>query len=262
MSAGATSALLEARELNVTVGRHVLLHDVNLCLRAGEVLAVVGENGAGKSTLLRALSGELRPLTGHVTLAGKPLGVYSALELARRRAVLSQDHAVSFSFTALEVARMGRHPHGEANASEIALEALKLCDAAHLETRVFATLSGGERQRVQLARTLAQVWDVPNALLLLDEPTSQLDIKHQQATLRMARQAAERGAGVLVILHDLNLAGGSADRILMLCEGRVVASGKPWEVLTADRIGRVFGASVSVVPHPETQQPLIVSSLR
>ena len=258
MSAG----LLEARDLSVTVGRNVLLHDVNLSLYAGEVLAVVGENGAGKSTLLRALSGELRPSSGHVTLDGKPLGAYSALELARCRAVLSQDQFVSFSFTALEVARMGRHPHGEANAQSIALEALRLCDAAHLETRVFATLSGGERQRVQLARTLAQVWDVSDAVLLLDEPTSQLDIKHQQATLRMARQAAARGARVLVILHDLNLAGGSADRIVMLSKGRVVVSGKPWEVLTADRIGRVFGASVSVVPHPETQQPLIISSLR
>jgi iron complex transport system ATP-binding protein len=225
------------------------------------VLAVVGENGAGKSTLLRVLSGEVRPSSGSVTLSGKSLGAYPVLELARRRAVLSQDQSVSFTFTALEVARMGRHPHGETRASEIALEALRLCDAAQLESRVFATLSGGERQRVQLARTLAQVWDVPDALLLLDEPTSQLDIKHQQATLRMARAAAERGAGVLVILHDLNLAAVSADRIVMLSHGRSVASGKPWDVLTADRIRRVFGASVSVISHPETSQPLVISSL-
>ena len=246
----------------MTVGRTALLSDVSLELHAGEVLAVIGENGAGKSTLLRVLSGELRPSSGSVTLAGKPLSSHSPLELARRRAVLSQDQQVSFSFTALEVARMGRHPHGEANATTIALEALRLCDAAQLESRVFATLSGGERQRVQLARTLAQVWDASDALLLLDEPTSQLDIKHQQATLRLARAAAERGAAVLAILHDLNLAAGSADRIVMLSKGRSVASGKPWEVLTADRIGRVFGASVSVIPHPDTQQPLIVSSLR
>jgi iron complex transport system ATP-binding protein len=254
--------LLEARGLGVTVARNALLTDIDLELHTGEVLAVVGENGAGKSTLLRVLSGELRPSNGHVTLAGKALGNHSPLELARRRAVLSQDQQVSFSFTALEVARMGRHPHGETRATEIALEMLRLCDAAQLEGRVFATLSGGERQRVQLARTLAQVWDVPDALLLLDEPTSQLDIKHQQATLRMARQAAERGAAVLVILHDLNLAAMSADRIVMLSHGRLVASGRPWEVLTADRIERVFGASVRVIPHPETHQPLIVSSFR
>ena len=256
-----SAALLEARGLSVIVGRNALLTDVSLELHAGEVLAVVGENGAGKSTLLRVLSGELRPSSGSVTLAGKAVNSYSALELARRRAVLSQDNAVSFSFTALEVAQMGRHPHGQVRSSQIALEALKLCDAAHLENRVFATLSGGERQRVQLARTLTQVWDVPDAVLLLDEPTSQLDIKHQHETLRMARQVAQRGAAVLVILHDLNLAGISADRIVMLSSGRVVASGAPWDVLTADRIGRVFGASVSVIPHPETNQPLIVSSL-
>lgn len=262
MSATAETPLLEARGLSVTIGRNALLTDIDLELHAGEVLAVVGENGAGKSSLLRVLSGELRPSSGGVTLAGKPLSSHTALELARRRAVLSQDQHVSFTFTALEVVRMGRHPHGEARASEIALEALRLCDAAQLESRVFATLSGGERQRVQLARTLVQVWGVQDALLLLDEPTSQLDIKHQQATLAMARQAAERGAAVLVILHDLNLAAVSADRIVMLSKGHIVASGKPWDVLTADRIGRVFGASVSVVPHPETQQPLIVSSVR
>ena len=238
-----SASLLEARDLSVTIGRTALLTDINLELHAGEVLAVVGENGAGKSTLLRALSGELRPSSGHVTLGGLPLVAYSALELARRRAVLSQDHHVSFSFTALEVARMGRHPYGEANASEIALEALRLCDAAHLETRVFATLSGGERQRARLAQLAVQA----PRIALLDEPLTHLDPAHQARLLAWARGEADAGRSVVLTLHDPNWAACHCDRLLFLHGDGRWQLGTPADLLTPAALEALYGPGTAAL---------------
>jgi iron complex transport system ATP-binding protein len=251
-------ALLEARGITVQVSGKTLLEDISVVVRAGDILGIVGENGAGKSTLLRVLSGELQPTQGTVMLEGKAVRSFSALELARRRAVLAQDARVAFEFSALEVVALGRHPHADGNPDQIALEALAICDSAALAARGYASLSGGERARVQLARALAQVWDAPGALLLLDEPTASLDLAHQQLALRLARRWAARGAAVAVILHDLNLARAHSDRVLMLHQGRAAAYGAPEDVLTPARILECFHVPVSIVPHPQTGVGIIV----
>lgn len=258
--------MLAAYDLTVQAGSATPLSGVSVAVVPGQVLAVVGPNGAGKSTLLRALAGDRVPSSGEVTLDGRPLAQWRAADLARVRAVVLQHSALDFSFTALEVVLLGRAPHAgrvsRARDLAIANAALVAADAAGLRGRAYPTLSGGERQRVQFARALAQIWDTPARTaryLLLDEPTAALDLAHQHSTLQRARDWARRGAGVFVVLHDLNLAATYADRVLVLSRGRAVALGAPAEVLRAELIEQVFGVAVTVTAHPDADIPLIVA---
>ncbi len=258
--------VVKAANLRVCAGDKILLDDVSLQLGRGEVLAIIGANGAGKSTLLKTLSGERKIEKGEIVINNRALDEWKHGELARVRGVLPQESNLNFPFTAFEVALLGRTPHCRGSETtrdyEIACAAMEATDTAYLANRSFPTLSGGERQRVHLARVLAQVWEEPKQdarLLLLDEPTSSLDLTHQHATLGIARRFARRGAGVIVVLHDLNLAAQYADRILLLKRGRVVARGTPQEVLQPAIINDAYGVRVLVMPHPRLRCPLIVS---
>ncbi|VXB40907.1 Hemin import ATP-binding protein HmuV [Pseudomonas sp. 8AS] len=254
--------MLRARNLAVQRGSCTVLADVDLQLHPGEVLGVLGPNGAGKSSLLGALCGELKAARGEVSLAGRPLAEWPGPERARRLAVLPQSSTLSFSFTVEQVVGLGRLPHasGRQRDDEIVGEALRAADAAHLAGRSYLALSGGERQRVHLARVLAQLWPgAAGQTLLLDEPTSMLDPLHQHTTLQAVREFAGRGAAVLVILHDLNLAARYCDRILLLQHGRPHALGTPETVLDAAGLEAVFGLRVLIQRHPERGHPLIVA---
>jgi iron complex transport system ATP-binding protein len=256
--------MMEARSLFYSVGGRDLVRDVSLDLRPGEVTAVLGPNGAGKSSLLKLFSGERPPTSGEIRLDGRPLAARDTAELARRRAVLPQESVVAFPFSAGEIVLLGRLPHLRGAESrrdfDIAAEAMRLTGVSHLARRLFPTLSGGERQRVHLARALAQIWECPGAarFLLLDEPTSNLDLAHQHETLAVARDFAARGVGVLVILHDLNLAAEYADRIVLLSGGAVQAEGTPGKVLTETNVRTVFGLNVAVISHPKSGRPHVI----
>lgn len=257
--------MIEARHISVEINSKKLLNDVSMEMRRGEVLIVVGANGAGKSTLRKVLCGDLVQTSGEVLMNGKPLPEWTLPERAKVRAVLPQDSSLDFPFTVLEVVLMGRAPHAKGAESEkdyeIARTALSKVDALDLETRIYPTLSGGERQRVQLARVLAQIWEPMTAsprCLLLDEPTSNLDLTHQHKTLKIARQFAAGDAAVLVILHDLNLAAQYADRIAMLKNGKITRFDVPEKVLTPEAIEEAFGVKVSVLKHPHFDCPLVV----
>ena len=270
--AGTTAAILSAAGIGVQRQGRQLLEDVDLSLTAGEVLVLLGANGAGKSTLLKCLAGELAPDRGQVLLNGRPLSRWRALDAARRRAVLPQASPLNFPFTALEVVLMGRIPHGGAQRGTgsadltIAAGTLAAAEADHLAQRRYTTLSGGERQRVHLARVLAQLWeplpDEEPQWLLLDEPTASLDLAHQHSVLGLARRwvhrSGRRRLGVLVVLHDLNLAAQYADRIAVLKQGRLLVAGAPREVLQPAQVQDAFGLPVRVLPHPELDCPLIV----
>jgi iron complex transport system ATP-binding protein len=232
---------------------------VDLAAMAGEVLALAGPNGAGKSTLLKVLSGDLAPAAGEVLLHGRPLSGYGHRALALERAVMPQQTLLQFAFTAAEVVLMGRSPHaGRRHESDddldVAGRAMIRADAADLAGRSYPSLSSGEQQRVTLARVLAQ----QARLLLLDEPTAALDIRHQELVMQIAREEAAAGAAVLVVVHDLNLAAGYADRVVLLSRGRMVACGSPWEVLTAETLSTVFEHPITVLPHPQRDCPLIL----
>ncbi len=259
--------MLQAQDIRISFGKARILDGPSLRVAPGEVVAVLGPNGAGKSTLLSVLAGTLRPDGGDAALEGTALADWTPQALALRRAVLPQHSELSFAFHVLEVALLGRSPHAGATTRAHDLAIVEAClqeaEVAHLAERLYPTLSGGERQRVQLARVLAQI-DFPepasqqgDRYLLLDEPTSSLDLAHQHATLRTARRAAERGIGVLAILHDLNLAAMYADRLVVLDRGSLAAEGTPEAVLTETMVRKTFDLSVSVTRHPTRGCPQI-----
>ena len=265
--------MLEAQHITYQINRKVLLDDVSLAVRPGELVAVVGANGAGKSTLLKTFSRELTPTQGLVLLDKKPIRGFSALELARRRAVLAQQNPLAFEFSVYELVMMGRYPHFEGHPrpedQAIVAYALERTGISHLAGRAVPTLSGGEQQRVHLAKILAQLMDAdemnqPEApirqpkYLLLDEPTTGLDFYYQHSLLEVASELTRRGYGVIAILHDLNLVMQYADKVLLLKDGKALAFGKPVSVLTADSIFKAFHLSVQIIHQPELDGPLIV----
>lgn len=254
--------MLLVEDLQVVRGSKTVLDGISLSVEPGQVLGVLGPNGAGKSTLLGALCGELTAQRGRVLLHDRLLAAWPGQERAQRLAVLPQASSLGFAFRVEEVVGMGRLPHrtGQARDREIVEAALQAADALHLAERSYLALSGGERQRVHLARVLAQLWPGEDGrTLLLDEPTSALDPLHQHTTLQAVRGFADRGAAVLVILHDLNLAARYCDRILLLEQGRPYALDTPQQVLQPEALQAVFGLEVLVQTHPERGHPLIIA---
>ncbi|NPC95678.1 heme ABC transporter ATP-binding protein [Nocardioides sp. zg-DK7169] len=243
------SAFLSAHGVGVVIEGRAILADVDLEVRPGEVVALVGPNGAGKSTLLGVLSGDLGPSEGHVELGGRRITKHSAKDLARQRGVQLQKQGLAFGFRVEEVVRMGRSPWYRTPAAdrdeEVVEESLGRADVAGLAERLFPTLSGGEQARTSFARLLAQ--ETP--LMFLDEPTAALDIRHQEQLLGVVREAAEAGAAVVVVLHDLSLAAAYADRVCVLADGRLRADGAPADVLTGELLTEVYGHPVDVLHH-------------
>jgi len=242
--------------LGYRVGDSVLLDDVDFDLAPGEMLGVIGPNGAGKTTLLQLLAGELEPTSGVIEIAGQDIADGTLGELALQRSVLPQHHLLQFAFRCLDVVLMGRYPHGgsEAEAQAVAERTMVETDTAHLVDRLYTTLSGGEQTRVSFARVLAQ--ETP--LLLLDEPTGSLDLRHQEIVMNILRGLAGAGVAVVAVLHDVNLAARFADRIMILNEGSVEAIGTPDEVLRPEVLRSVYGLDVTVIRHPVEDCPLIL----
>ncbi|GAB4015454.1 heme ABC transporter ATP-binding protein [Spirosoma koreense] len=254
--------MLDVRNLSYCIRGRTLLDDVSFRAKPGELLAIVGANGAGKSTLLKLCTRELSTSVGNILLRNQAIDTYSDKDLALFRAVLPQQNAVAFPFLVSELVLMGRYPHFDFHPSEYDYQlvemALKKVGMWSFASRVFTTLSGGEQQRVQLARVLAQIWDVPQGLLFLDEPTTGLDLLHQHQMLEIARELTQKGFCAVVILHDLNLAAQYADQVIMLRAGQVAAMGTPRDVITAENIRRVFNLNVWLIEHPEISCPLVV----
>ena len=238
---------LTASGVDLQLGETTVLSGVDLTVRAGELVALVGPNGAGKSSLLAVLAGDLEPDRGVVLLGDRPLPEHPVREMARQRAVLLQRQGLAFGFRVEEVVRMGRAPWHRTPAEDdddhAVEEAMRRAEVTPLALRLYPTLSGGEQARVSFARVLAQAAPV----LLLDEPTAALDIRHQEVLLGVAREAASLGSAVVVVLHDLALAAAYSDRVCVLSRGLVVADGPPREVLTDELLTRVYEHPVRVV---------------
>jgi cobalamin transport system ATP-binding protein len=251
---------LELRDVVAGYGGREVLLGVSMAARPGEVVGLVGPNGSGKTTVVRVASRALRPRAGSVTLEGRDPYAVPARQAARLVAVVPQDLAPVFSFTALEVVLMGRSPYRSgwsAGGTEDWAAARSAMDATaihHLADRPMEELSGGERRRVVLAQALAQQAPV----LVLDEPTTHLDVRHVLELLAIVRRLArvERRA-VLGVFHDLNLAAASSDRIVALDGGRVVAEGPPEDVVTRDLLREVYGVEADVYPNAVTGRPVV-----
>jgi iron complex transport system ATP-binding protein len=252
-------AALAFEDVALRLGARAVLRGVSLELAAGEVVGLAGPNGAGKTTLFRAATRVLRPERGAVRLAGAPIDSLSRRELARRIAVVPQDVTVPFPFRAGEVVLMGRAPHRagfgfETGADvERARACLALVGIEGLANRSMLELSGGERQLVLVARALAQDPEV----LLLDEPTAHLDLRHRAVVLERVREFAAQGGAALVVSHDLTLAARTCARLALLADGVLAACGPPAEVLRPAMLARVFGVETEVLDAPDGA-PLVI----
>ncbi|MEV0371281.1 ABC transporter ATP-binding protein [Streptomyces sp. NPDC050636] len=243
-------------DLHVAYAGRNVVAGVHLVAAEGEIAGLVGPNGSGKSTVLRTVYRHLRPAAGRVLLAGTDIRELTPGQAARHVAALPQERGSDFELTVREVVTMGRTPYKRAFAGddrrdrEAVARSLSAVGMAGQEARRFSALSGGERQRALLARAFAQDPDV----LVLDEPTNHLDVRHQVELLGLLR--AQRRT-TLISLHDLNAAASLCDRLHVLHEGRLVASGTPREVLTPELLAEVFGVRAAVTGHPLTGDPLI-----
>lgn len=254
---------LRAHGLTFAYGAREVVKDLSFALHPGEVLGIVGPNGAGKSTVIKLLTRVLLPSAGEVLLDGVSTRRMSRLALARRVAVVPQAGELPLAFCALDLVMMGRTPHLGFLAPEtkrdyaIVERAMRRTDTWGFRDRQLGELSGGERQRVLLARALAQ----EPRYLLLDEPTSHLDLKYQVEVLRFVRREVATGLGALVVLHDLNLAARLSDRLLILHQGCRVAEGPPAEVLSEARLREVYRTDVAVFTDPASGAPVVLPRL-
>jgi len=242
-------AVLSFQDVSAAAGSREILRGVTLALHAGEVLTLAGPNGAGKTTLFRVASRVLRPSAGSVSLLGRPLEAYTRRELARVLAVVPQDATIAFPFRVGEVVLMGRAPHlgtlgFETRADlERARDAMRRAGIESLADRCVLELSGGERQLVLLARAIAQ----DPRILLLDEPTAHLDLRHRVRVAALVRELVREGRSALVVSHDLGLAARSGDRIALLRGGELHQVGPPREVLTPANMRAIFDVETEIL---------------
>ncbi|MEH6632553.1 MAG: heme ABC transporter ATP-binding protein [Halopseudomonas aestusnigri] len=261
---------LKATSISVRIGQSVLLKDINLELKPGIFLGILGPNGAGKSTLLKVLSGEIPPSEGTVELDRAPLKHWKDEALAKRRAVMPQASQLAFPFSSRSVIAMGRWPYEKLCTpfvNRISVErAMALTDVRHLAERSYSVLSGGEKQRVQLARALAQtmglVGDCTAKYLLLDEPTAGLDIAHQHAVLKAARQQCrDNNTATLAILHDLNQAALYCDEVAIISNGSLVSNGPTEKVMDPHILSDTFKCKVTKISETKVDQAAFMTSL-
>lgn len=240
------SALLTVRRVSVRFGGREVVREASFEVRPGEVVGLVGPNGAGKTSLLRGAVGRISPAAGEVKLGDQPLAAVPALQRAERLAYLPQNRRIAWGVAAWRLAALGAPSLPEPRARALALEALAEVGAGDLAERSVFELSGGEQARVLLARLF--VTSAP--LLILDEPVASLDPAAQLAIMGCLRRRAEQGTGVLVTLHDLNLALTACDRLLVMDRGRIVADAAPADALNGERLRTVFGLAAEVVQGP------------
>ena len=254
-------AMLVVEGVHFKYGDREVLSGLDLEAREGEMVGVVGPNGSGKTTLLKVISGVLRPSEGRVIINGADVAALNDGERARLISVVPQNPELPLNFSAIDLVLMGRNPHlkllqwpGEADLA-IAKKAMELTDVLSVAAREVGSLSGGERQRAVVAMAVAQ--EAP--VLLLDEPTSNLDLGHQTGIMDLARDLQQRRGGTLLVaMHDLTLAAQYCDRVVMLEGGRAYAEGPPGAVLTVDNIARVYGTDVFVISHPQGGTPVVL----
>lgn len=253
-----TSPLARLDSVGLVLDGRAIVKTVSMEVFPGEVLALVGPNGAGKSSILSLLAGDVHATSGTAFLGDRDVSKFRPDEASRLRSVLMQANQVSFPFSVWEIVEMGRAPWARtpqiSEDDEAIEEALRLADVGHVSERGFNQLSGGERARVSLARVLAQ----RTPLVLLDEPTAALDLKHQESVMTTIRGLADQGRAVVVVVHDLSVAAAYADRVAMVADGRLEATGSPSEVIVADRVSRVYGVDVDIEHVGNPPRPVVL----
>ena len=249
---------LSLKSVSLKLDNRQILKDVSLEINEGEIVSVIGPNGAGKSTLLNVLSGDISPDSGNTTYDNKQLNKISIQERAFTRSVMSQMQTLVFNFNVKDVIEMGWLQRGNSDFSSnfsMAFEAVTTeCNVNNLVHRKFNSLSGGEQRRVHFARTLLQLWRPSQSndprYLLLDEPTANLDLSSEMLLMNILKARATSNVGILVILHDLNLASHFADKIAIMKNGEIKAFGKPEEIMTDDFLTSIYEVPIKVKYEP------------
>ncbi|MFC3416983.1 heme ABC transporter ATP-binding protein [Algoriphagus hitonicola] len=254
--------MLQATHIHFCIRQRPIVREASMEVKPGEIMAILGPNGAGKSTLFRLLAGELKCTRGKINYNGASIEGLKPKELATVRAVMPQHSTVNFPFTAQEVIELGNSSHQASHPEKNLQEVMKLTQTSFFKDSLYQNLSGGEKQRVQLARVLLQIWEKKPfpRYLLLDEPTSSLDISQQHLVLNILQKLKNQNIGILVILHDLNLAAHYADRIALLKDGQVAAIGKVKEVFKESLLSDVFDHPIRLIHHLESDQVLVSSN--
>lgn len=253
--------MLSIKNISAGYDRKTVLSEVNMDIRKGEFIGLIGPNGSGKTTLLRVISRVLKPYNGHVLLDGEDVAMVSRNILARTMAFLTQDISLNLPFTVRQMTLMGRFPYlsqyGKESDEDIAIaeNAMALADVSHLSERFITEISGGERQRALIAMCLAQ----EPKILLLDEPTNHLDVGHQLSVLDLIRKLNQQtDMTVISVFHNLNLASEYCHRLMVLDNGQVESLGTPADVLTSDMVNKVYGAKVLIEKNPVSQKPHVI----
>ena len=255
---------LEARNLSMGYAQTRIIEDLDLLIPSGQVSAIVGPNGCGKSTLLAGLARLHKPISGSVLLDGKAIGSLPSREVARRLALLPQDASAPDGLTVSELIRFGRQPHQSLlrqwseEDQAIVDAALVAADLVELADRPLESMSGGQRQRAWIAMAIAQA----TPLLLLDEPTSALDLGHQIEVFELIRQLAAAGKTIVMVVHDLSSACRYADHLIAMHQGRIVASGRPDEIVTSALVERLYGVCCTLLRDPMSGTPVIAGVSR
>lgn len=257
--------MLNAGNIYYRIGKKLILNGISAEFLPGEFNMILGPNGSGKSTFLKIFSGEVHGYEGTILYNGDKISKLKKEELAKYRAVMSQQPELSFPLMVDEVVMMGRYPHFSFNPGkkdeDICNEVMDRMNLTEFKERNYLTLSGGEKQRVQYARVLAQVWEKPASgfrYLFLDEPLTSLDINYQQEFLQIARKFKKEDTVLVAVMHDINLATQYGDKLFFMKDGELVAHGKPKEILTGSLIEKVFNIKTSVINNPITNTPLVI----
>ena len=251
---------IQINDVHVQLGTNNILQGIDLSIAAGEKVAIVGPNGCGKSTLLRTLAGIIKPIQGEILINSKPINKYPRKAFAKELGLLSQSDVIPTMTTVRDHVASGRYPYRSyfnnsfATAESAIEEAISLCEIKHLESRLVERLSGGERKRVRIATLLSQ----SPSIMLLDEPLNALDLEHQYALLNLLETLNSKKHTIIVVLHNLELAMRSFDRLIVMKEGTLIADGAPDEIITTELLGSVFNINAIVKRESESNQPLII----
>ena len=251
------------KQVSFAIGSKYIVKDLEFSFKAGNLVSIIGPNGAGKTTLLKLMSGELKPSGGEIFLNDFAFSELSLKERANKRAVMTQSSSVVFDFLVDEILEMGWVQGSSDDFLKACADVVNSCGLDELMGRKFNTLSGGEQQRVQFARALLQVGGLSKTaddrFLLLDEPTSNMDVAYELNLLNLAKEARKTGVGVIVVLHDLNLAARFSDQIILMNSGLIVASGQPEEVLSDRILSDVYSTQLRVERHEELDRIVVYS---
>lgn len=257
--------MLKTENIQYTIGQKVILNGISTVFQPGEFNMILGPNGSGKSSFLKIFSGETAKFNGSVFYGHQQITQIKKEELAKYRAVMSQQPELSFPLVVEEVVMMGRYPHFTFAPNKkdirICMEVMDRMNLSSFRERNYLTLSGGEKQRVQFARVLAQLWEKPAEgcrYLFLDEPLTSLDIKYQQEFLQIASGFLDEQTVLVAVMHDINLAVQYGDQLFFLKEGALVSEGRSKNILTEELLRNVFDVSASIINNPVNNSPMVV----